>query len=84
MRFESDGTPDLGFSGSGYRLIEFRPVALAIQSDGKIVAGGSIFNGSNSDFALGRLNLDGSPEDCTWKMETDKNIGTVEVGVSNS
>ena len=34
--------------------------ALGIQSDGKIVAAGSSYNGSNYDFALVRYNTNGT------------------------
>ena len=35
-------------------------MSVAIQSDGKIVAAGYSYNGSNNDFALVRYNTDGS------------------------
>ncbi len=37
-----------------------RANAVAIQNDGKIVAAGYSYNGSNNDFALVRYNTDGS------------------------
>jgi uncharacterized delta-60 repeat protein len=36
--------------------------ALALQPDGKLVAAGDSYNGSNDDFALARYNPDGSPD----------------------
>ena len=64
-RYNSDGSFDSNF-GSGGKVIT--PIgsggdyvhALAIQSNGKLVAAGSSYNGSNYDFALVRYNSDGS------------------------
>jgi uncharacterized delta-60 repeat protein len=53
--------------------------AVAIQSDGKIVAAGSSGNGSNSDFALARYNTNGS-------LDTSFDIGgilTTAIGSRN-
>ncbi|MFL6273632.1 MAG: hypothetical protein ACJ74G_00360 [Blastocatellia bacterium] len=63
-RYNSDGSLDTGFgSGGKVTTIFFGPgdlaTTIAIQSDGKIVAAGYVFN-STSDFALARLNNDGS------------------------
>lgn len=41
---------------------EDRIEAIAIQPDGKIVAAGTSFNGSNRDFAVARFNADGTPD----------------------
>jgi len=66
VRYNSDGSLDTTF-GAGGEVIT--PVVesgdafaetLGIQSDGKIVVAGASFNGSNTDFALVRYNLDGS------------------------
>ena len=63
-RYNSDGNLDTSFgSGGKVTTIFFGPSdladAIAIQADGKIVAAGYVFN-STSDFALARLNNDGS------------------------
>jgi uncharacterized delta-60 repeat protein len=59
-RFNSDGTLDTSFGTSG-KVIQ--PIgssddigrSLAIQSDGKILLGGSCSNGSNNDFCIARF-----------------------------
>ena len=65
VRYNTDGSLDTTFGtggivttpmGSGYDIA----YALAIQSDGSILAAGSSYNGSNYDFALVRYNTNGS------------------------
>jgi uncharacterized delta-60 repeat protein len=72
--YSQAGTLDPGFNGTGkvftsfYYDYGFGPEffgldqikALAVQSDGKIVAGGYSYNGIQQDFALARYNTDGS------------------------
>jgi uncharacterized delta-60 repeat protein len=66
-RFTTQGTLDPGFGTGGKTTTEFfgrndRVLALAIQSDGKIIAAGFAndpFTGTDS-FALARYNIDGS------------------------
>lgn len=66
MRFNPNGTFDTSFDGDGIVLTEIFGShsginALAIQPDGKIVAGGyAIAENSYSDFAVMRFNTDGS------------------------
>src|SRR5687768_8651350 len=63
-RYNPDGTLDPTFGAGGKVLTDFpypvnsgdRPLALALQPDGKIVAAGT----ANLDFALARYNADGS------------------------
>ena len=63
-RYNSDGSLDTSFSGDGKQMTDFdghEATGVAVQQDGKIVAGGS--TGSDSvtdDFALARYNTDGS------------------------
>ncbi len=63
-RYNADGSLDAGFGAGGRVTIEFgrdaRAHALAIQSDGKIVTGGFVNNGSSGDGALTRHNADGT------------------------
>lgn len=67
VRYNVDGSLDETFAGQGYTVTEFggsssRANAVAIQSDGKIVAVGTVlFN--TSDFAIARYNPDGSLDD---------------------
>jgi uncharacterized delta-60 repeat protein len=69
-RLLSNGTLDKAFNGSGKRLIQVKDDSfandVAIQQDGKIVVVGGDFNGGgiftldDSDFAIARLNANGS------------------------
>jgi len=64
-RFNTDGSLDSTFDGDGKVLTDFGDydygVALVIQADGKIVAGGSTEAGPNyTNFALSRYNADGT------------------------
>ncbi|MGA9109772.1 MAG: delta-60 repeat domain-containing protein, partial [Smithella sp.] len=65
VRYNTDGSLDTTFGtggivitpmGSGYDIA----YALAIQSDGRILAAGNSYNGSNYNFALVRYNTNGS------------------------
>ena len=62
-RYNVDGSLDPTF-GNGGKVTSGFPLggalAVALQSDGKIVAAGIGFGGSDSDFALARFNSDGS------------------------
>jgi len=64
-RYNQNGVLDPTFDGDGKVTIDFggleHAYALAIQSDGKIVVAGESRDGSGDyDFALARLNVDGS------------------------
>ena len=70
-RYNSDGSLDSSFGNGGIVSLEFGDqgsygFALALQSDGKIVVAGTHFvdfstdDSSNTDFALARLNRNGS------------------------
>ena len=81
LRYNEDGTLDSAFGTSGGTNVDFfsgndAAFALVIQGDGKIVAGGSASRGdaSSPDFALVRLNADGSFDasfDVDGKVATD-------------
>jgi uncharacterized delta-60 repeat protein/uncharacterized repeat protein (TIGR01451 family) len=68
VRFNGDGSLDTTFGSGGVVTTDFGGVlfdaafGVALQSNGKIVAAGSAFNGfsSSADFALARYNADGS------------------------
>ncbi|MEP7042909.1 MAG: delta-60 repeat domain-containing protein [Dokdonella sp.] len=69
-RFTPDGKPDLQFAGSGKMQLDFAANAdycnaIALQPDGKIVVAGWTFStsGSGWDFAVARVNADGSLDD---------------------
>lgn len=71
-RLNADGTWDTSFDGDGRRVVNFdagggftdRARAIAVQSDGKLVVVGAADTGpsdqSDSQFAVARLNLDGT------------------------
>lgn len=70
-RYNNDGSLDLSFGNAGIVISSFFGAAscafaTAIQSDGKIIAGGyasnAIFGDQGFDFALARYNRDGSPD----------------------
>ena len=59
LSFSDDGKLTLSFgagNGSGFRKVLLQP-------DGKIIAIGEAYNGSNFDFAAARFNADGSVDD---------------------
>jgi uncharacterized delta-60 repeat protein len=78
-RYNADGLPDTSFSGDGLATVDINTAAdaawaLALQSDGKIIAAGYAYTGVSSDFALVRLNSDGSLDssfDGDGKLMTD-------------
>ncbi len=65
-RYLSDGTPDISFGDDGQTSVNFGdgsddfPTAVALQADGRIVIAGGALMGIGHDFALARLNPDGS------------------------
>jgi uncharacterized delta-60 repeat protein len=68
-RFLANGAPDPTFDGNGYRVVLFDAggsladyaEGVAVQADGKVVVVGRAYTGPNStDFAIARLNVDGS------------------------
>jgi len=65
-RFEVNGQTDLSFGNNGIVITDFGSPsvinAMALQSDGKIVAAGNVFDGVNGDFAVARYNMNGSPD----------------------
>jgi uncharacterized delta-60 repeat protein len=63
-RYNTDGTPDLGWGGDGTVLTNFggtdSATGLALQPDGRIVAAGSTNLSGSVDMALARYNTNGS------------------------
>jgi len=64
VRYNANGTLDTTFNGTGKvstTLISSEGAkSVALQSDGKIVVTGSVFNGTDYDFALLRYNANGT------------------------
>lgn len=65
-RYNANGSPDTTFSGDGKHVTDFKNLkrdngasAVALQADGKIVAAGYLWNGTNYDFAVYRFNTNG-------------------------
>jgi len=64
-RYDADGRLDTSFGTSGKATTDFLAgsdvaQAVAIQGDGKIIAVGRAFNGTNNDFAMARYDSDGT------------------------
>src|SRR5919106_1268573 len=78
-RYNTDGSLDTTFDGDGKVTTDFAgsidaALGVAIQADGKIVAGGRAVVSGNQDFALVRYNADGSLDttfDGDGKVTTD-------------
>lgn len=69
-RYNSNGSPDTTFNGTGkvttqVSLYSDGAKALALQSDGKLVAAGWADSGTDDDFALVRYNSDGTLDNAT-------------------
>jgi uncharacterized delta-60 repeat protein len=88
-RFTADGDIDDSFSFDGHNTVDFDGAddvctGLAIQGDGKIVLAGSATPASgNSDFAVARLNSDGSL-DTSFGAGTGKVVVGFDLGASNA
>jgi uncharacterized delta-60 repeat protein len=64
-RYSANGLPDSTFNSTGIVITDIdgydeKVFTLALQADGKIVAGGFSNNDSDDDFAIARYNADGS------------------------
>ena len=63
-RYNSDGSIDTGFGSGGAVVTDFgsqdEAWSMTVQADGKILLGGTTWNGSNHDFALARYNANGT------------------------
>jgi uncharacterized delta-60 repeat protein len=62
LRYNSNGTPDTSFSGDGVLTTSdlITGNAIAIQPDGKIVVAGTLITVGSDDFAVVRINTDGT------------------------
>jgi uncharacterized delta-60 repeat protein len=64
-RFMPDGSPDDSFGANGRAVFPLSAtvdiaLGVAVQADGKVVAAGFGNNGTNNDFGVVRLNMDGT------------------------
>ncbi|HZV68025.1 MAG TPA: T9SS type A sorting domain-containing protein [Saprospiraceae bacterium] len=78
VRYLPDGSPDPDFGANGIARMDFDGLpstgyAIALQPDGQIVLAGYTSNNNNIDFALSRLNPDGT-QDTTFSH--DGNVTT--------
>jgi uncharacterized delta-60 repeat protein len=78
VRYDTTGALDLTFDTDGIVTISFSSNddvgrSIAVQTDGKIVVGGWSNNGTNFDYALARLNSDGSLDNT---FDTDGRVTT--------
>lgn len=84
VRYNTNGTMDTSFSDDGIFATDFDDTkmawgkSIAIHSDGRILMAGRSFNGSNDDFALVRINTNGT-------LDTSFSIdGKVTTSIGNS
>ena len=90
-RFTADGDLDTTFSFDGKTTIDFGGNddicgGIAVQADGKIVVAGTTqppFD-ANSDFAVARLNADGTLDTATFGAGTGKSVVAFDLGASNT
>src|SRR5262249_59198026 len=80
-RYNLDGTLDRTFGGSGTVITNLvgKALAVQIQPDGKVLAGGF----SNGDFAVVRYNADGTPDSSfgsKGKVVTTITTGSTDLG----
>lgn len=79
VRYNTDGSLDNTFDGDGYTRTDFdnfndKARDVAIQSDGKIVAGGSAFIDTVYNYAAARYNTNGSLDNT---FDTDGKVNTL-------
>jgi uncharacterized delta-60 repeat protein len=89
VRFTADGELDTTFSFDGRTAVDFDGDTdlcngVAVQADGKIVAAGTTTEfGVTSDFAIARLNADGTLDTATFGAGTGKSVIAFDVGGTN-
>jgi len=90
-RFTADGDLDVSFSFDGKTTIDFGGNqdfcgGIAVQADGKIVVAGTTDpdGDTNSDFAVARLNADGTLDTATFGAGTGKSIVGFDLGLDNA
>lgn len=62
VRYNTNGSADKTFNGYGTKKASFPVTSMAIQRDGKIVIGGSVYDNDVSYFALARYTANGSTD----------------------
>ncbi len=90
VRFTADGLLDTSFGSGGRAYVNIAGnsndgcTAIALQSDGKIVLGGATASGADQDFAIARLNTDGSLDTTSFGIGTGKVVVTFNIGGNNN
>jgi uncharacterized delta-60 repeat protein len=94
VRFNTDGSLDTTFGNGGTALVDFHshPLGMQVvgndiglQSDGKIIVAGYVESSSHADFALVRLNINGSLDTSfgdNGRVTTDFETSSIPVYVS--
>lgn len=87
VRLFADGSADNSFGVNGWSIIQAagytaEAFSVCIQPDQKIITGGTIGNSTHADFALLRLNADGS-SDTSFGVNGITNHGTGAAAFSN-
>ncbi|CAN5537426.1 hypothetical protein BH10ACI1_BH10ACI1_03860 [soil metagenome] len=90
VRYNADGSLDTSFDGDGIVTTDISgtnnsATAVTLQTDGKIIAAGVNYNGSNTDFALVRYNPNGSLDtsfDVDGKVTTNITVTESATGVA--
>jgi len=90
-RFTPDGNLDTSFSFDGRTTVDFGGnedfcAGLAVQTDGKIVLAGytHVAASANNDFAIARLNADGTLDTAGFGAGTGKTVVTFDLGGDNA
>jgi uncharacterized delta-60 repeat protein len=89
-RFTADGDVDTSFSFDGHTTIDFAGGTdtcngLVVQPDGKIVVAGTTMPVvGNSDFAIARLNSDGTLDTAGFGAGTGKTVVAFDLGGTNA
>lgn len=90
-RFTADGEVDTSFSFDGHTTIDFGGnddvcSGVVVQADGKIVVSGTTAPpaSTNSDFAIARLNSDGTLDTAGFGAGTGKTVVAFDLGGNNA
>ena len=87
VRYNTNGSLDTSFGGTGIVITAIgtgsgsdSPQSLVVQADGKILAGGTAYNGTDFDFAVARYNSNGTLD---TSFGGGDGISTIPIGSGN-
>jgi len=87
QRYNDDGTPNISFGDEGTVTRDHGETdwcySVALDDDGKIVAAGRIYSGSDSDLGVWRFNSNGSPDN-SFDDDGAAIYGSAELGNTNN